>query len=76
MINKVENLDVEKLRTVPTDVYKLNNVVSNGVAKRLFMLNWSLRAMLLILRYQVLEEYQYQLLSLVYFKQAGSCEED
>lgn len=56
MINKVENLDVEKLRTVPTDVYKLNNVVSNGVAKRL-MLNWSLRAMLLILRYQVLEEY-------------------
>lgn len=76
MINKVENLDVEKLRTVSTDVYKLNNVVSNGVAKRLFMLNWSLRAMLLIQRYQVLEEYQYQLLSLVYFKQAGSCEED
>ena len=36
---KVDNLDVDKLSTVPVDLSKLTNVVDNDVVKKLSMIN-------------------------------------
>ena len=36
---KVDKIDVGKLKTVPIDLSKLSNVVSNDVAKKLWMIN-------------------------------------
>ena len=35
MKTKEDNLDVDKLETVPADVIKLNNVVDNDIVKKL-----------------------------------------
>ena len=37
----VDDLDIDKLKIVPVDLNKLNNVVKNVVIKRLYMINWS-----------------------------------
>ena len=39
MKTKVDNLDVDKLSTVPVDLSKLTNVVDNDVVKKLSMIN-------------------------------------
>ena len=36
---KIDNLDVDKLKTVSADLSKLCNVVDNNVAKKLCMIN-------------------------------------
>ena len=54
MRTKIDNLDVDKLKTVPADLSKLCNVIDNNVAKKLYMINWISKSMLLMLRYQIL----------------------
>ena len=39
MRTKIDNLDVDKLKTVPVDLRKLCNVIDNNVAKKLYMIN-------------------------------------
>ena len=39
MRTKIDNLDVDKLKTVPVDLSKLCNVIDNNVAKKLYMIN-------------------------------------
>ena len=48
----VDDVNVDKLKTVPADVSKLGNGVDNGVKKTI--INWLLRSMLLMLRHQTL----------------------
>ena len=54
---KVDGLDVNKLKAIPADSSKLSNVVDSDVIKRLCMMNWLSKSMLLILTYQVLVDY-------------------
>ena len=35
----VDDLDIDKLKTVPDDLSKLSNIVKNDVTKRLYMMN-------------------------------------
>ena len=49
---KVDNLDVNILKTVPSALSKLNNAVDNDVVKKLCMINWLSKSILLIIRYQ------------------------
>ena len=49
---KVDNLDVNILKTVPSALSKLSNVVDNDVVKKLCMINWLSKSILLIIKYQ------------------------
>ena len=49
--SKVEKLDIEKLISVPTDLSKLNDVVNNEVVKKMCLMNWLGKLMLLLLVY-------------------------
>ena len=51
---KVNDLDIDKLKTVPTDSSKLIVVVDNDVINRACIINCLPKLMLLILRHQVL----------------------
>ena len=51
---KKRNIDVENLSAAHPDLSKLSNIVDNHVARKLRLINWLLKSMLLILRYQVL----------------------
>ena len=51
---KVDNLDLDKLDTAPADLTKPSNVVGYDVVKKLSIMIWLPKPMLLILRYQVL----------------------
>ena len=53
---KVDNLDVDKLKTVPaSDFIKLSNVVDKNVVKKTCMIkNWLPKSILSILIYQAL----------------------
>ena len=50
---KVYDLDMDKLKTVSTDLSNLSNLVDKDVVKKLCMINWLLKSMLLILIYHV-----------------------
>ena len=50
---KVYDLDMDKLKTVSTDLSNLSNLVDKDVVKKLCMVNWLLKSMLLILIYHV-----------------------
>ena len=52
--NKVDNLNFDKLKTPPSNLSNLSNVVDNDVAKKLCMINWLPKLMLPILRYEEL----------------------
>ena len=55
---EVDNLDLSELKDVPVDFCKLSDVVQNGVfKKKLCIINWLPKSMLLILRNQVLVDY-------------------
>ena len=49
--SKVEKLNIEKLISVPTDLSKLNDVVNNEVVKKMCLMNWLGKLMLLLLVY-------------------------
>ena len=49
---KVDGLDVDKIKAIPTDSSKLSNAVDSDV-----MINWLSKSILLILTYQVLVDY-------------------
>ena len=51
---KVDSLDVDKLETGSADLNKLSNVVDNGVAKKLCVINCLPNLMPLILRHPLL----------------------
>ena len=51
---KVDSLDVDKIKTGSADLNKLSNVVDNGVAKKLCVINCVPNSMPLILRYPLL----------------------
>ena len=51
---KVKDLDVDKLKNVPANLSKLSTVVDNGIVKKVCMINWLPKSMLLMLRYQAL----------------------
>ena len=46
---KEDNIDVEKLYTVHPDLSKLSNILDNDVVRKLRLINWLLKSMLLIL---------------------------
>ena len=46
---EVNELDIDKLAPVPVDLSKLSNVVRNDVVKRMFMINWLQKYIILIL---------------------------
>ena len=50
---KVYDLDMDKLKTVSADLSNLSNLVDKDVVKKLCMINWLLKSMLLILIYHV-----------------------
>ena len=54
LASKTDNLDVDKLKTVPADLGKVSNVVDNDVAKRTCVISRLSKSMLLMLRCQVL----------------------
>ena len=37
---KVDNFDVDKIKTVPAHLSKLINIMDNVVVKKLYMINW------------------------------------
>ena len=45
----VNELDIDKLAPVPVDLSKLSNVVRNDVVKKMFMINWLQKYIILIL---------------------------
>ena len=47
---KVDNLDVDKLKSVPVDLRELTNLVDNDLVKKLCMVNLLSNSMLLYLR--------------------------
>ena len=47
--SKEDNIDVEKLYTVYPDLGKLSNILDNDVVRKLRLINWLLKSMLLIL---------------------------
>ena len=51
---KVDNLHLDKLKTVLTHLTKLSNVVGYNVVNVISIMNWLPKSMLLIVRYQVL----------------------
>ena len=46
---EVDKLDIDKLAPVATDLSKQINVVKNDVVKKLFMINWLQKQIILIL---------------------------
>ena len=42
----IDNLDIDKLRSVPVDLINLGNVVKNILLKRLCVMNWVKKLML------------------------------
>ena len=46
---EIDQIDVDKLKTVSVDLNKLRNVVNNEVVKKLYMMNQLQKLMLLIL---------------------------
>ena len=46
---EVNELDIDKLAPVPVDLSKLSNVVRNDVVKKMFMINWLQKYIILIL---------------------------
>ena len=52
---RIDNLDVDKNETAPADLSKLSNVLDNDlVKKKLCMINWLPKSMLLKLRQRVI----------------------
>ena len=47
--SKIDELDIGKLKTTPTDLSRLNNVVKINLLKRLNVINWLKKLTLLIL---------------------------
>ena len=46
---EVNELDIDKLAPVPVDLSKLSNVVRNDIVKKMFMINWLQKYIILIL---------------------------
>ena len=46
---EVDKLNIDKLVAVPVDLSKLSNVVKNEVVKKLCMINWLQKSIILIL---------------------------
>ena len=57
----VDKVDIDKLKTVPTDLSKLSNVAKVMLLRKMCMINWLPKAMLLILRYQFLPKHMFQI---------------
>ena len=51
---QVDNLNVEKPKALAADLSKLNNVVDNDVVRKIMLISWLPKSLLLILRYQAL----------------------
>ena len=52
----VDELDIGKLKTVPTNLSKLFNVVDNDVAKKVYIMNWFKKLALLIQTNKILKK--------------------
>ena len=40
---EVDKIDIDKLKTIPTGLSKLSNIVDNEVVKKLSLINWLLK---------------------------------
>ena len=45
----MDKIDIDKIKTVPVDLYELSHVVENNIGKKNCMINWLLSLTLLIL---------------------------
>ena len=46
LISDIDDLDIDKLKTVSFDLYELSNVAENDNIKKLYMMNWLKNLML------------------------------